>query len=69
MEGAVSFSFVFPMSAIWCFSSYRALLRAPEILSGYSEGQIFSLMEGKRTCETQGHERERVREMANQREG
>lgn len=39
----------------------------PEILSGYNEGQIFSLMEGKRTCETRGLERER--DPANQSEG
>lgn len=41
------------------FSSVRAWLRVPDILSGYTEGQIFSLMEGKRTCETRGLERER----------
>lgn len=47
--------FVFLMFAICVFP----LLRVPEILSGYAEGQFFSLTEETRTCETGGPQRKR----------
>lgn len=59
MGGEVPFGF--PCQFSVCFLPTALCLHCQEFFSDTLKVRIFSLMEGKRTCETRGLERERIR--------